>query len=297
MSLSLQGVFAALTTPLTGDTIAAEKWRDNIRRYNRTGLSGYVVLGSTGEAVFLSDKESETLVAEAKAAAAARKKIIVGTSREATHLTIQFTNKMAGLGADAALIKPPHYYKSLMSPDVVRSYYLEVAEKSKIPVLVYHIPQNTGIPMDSATIIALSRHPNIAGIKDSSGLLGNLVDVGPAVRSDFRFLLGAGSIFLAGLLLGASGGILALAAAVPELCVSVYSLFREGKLEEARKLQLDLGPLNKALTQTMGIPALKYALDLLGYYGGPPRPPLLPLPENEKATIKEMLAKLGLPAS
>jgi 4-hydroxy-2-oxoglutarate aldolase len=294
MGESFQGIFAALTTPFDGEDVSREKFRENIRRYNRTGLAGYVVLGSTGEAVFLSDEESENLVTEAKASASPGKKIIVGTSRESTRWTIEFTNRLAELGADAALIKPPYYYKSRMSQEVLKNHYLRIAEKSKMPVLIYNIPQNTGISVDPPLVIDLSRHPNIAGIKDSSGILANLVEVIPCVRPGFAFLLGAGSILWPGLLLGASGGILAMAAAVPELCVRLYALFCQGNLEEARKLQLDLAPLNKALTQTIGIPAIKYALDLLGYYGGPPRLPLQPLRENERTQILEMLRQLGL---
>jgi 4-hydroxy-2-oxoglutarate aldolase len=296
MSPKFRGVFAALTTPFVRSRVAREKFGENIRRYNKTGLAGYVILGSTGEAVFLSEEESEKLLAEAKASASPDKKIIVGASRESTQLTLEFTNRAAEHGADAALIKPPHYYKSRMSQEVLRDYYVRIAEKSRIPVLIYNIPQNTGISVDPALVIELSRTPNIAGIKDSSGNLANLIEVLPEVGPEFAFLLGAGSIFWPGLVVGASGGILALAAAVPDLCVKLYDLYREDHTEEAKKLQLALAPLNKALTQTLGIPAVKYALDLLGYYGGPPRPPLPPLNEEGKKYIELSLEKLGLPA-
>jgi 4-hydroxy-2-oxoglutarate aldolase len=296
MEEKFRGVFAALTTPFVGGSVAGEKFRENIRRYNGTGLAGYVILGSTGEAVFLNEEESERLLAEAETSVSPGKKIIVGASRESTQLTIEFTNLAAEHGAHAALIKPPHYYKSRMSQEVLKDYYLRIAEKSKIPVLIYNIPQNTGISVDPPLVIELSRHPNIAGIKDSSGSLANLVEALPEVGPGFAFLLGAGSIFWPGLLLGASGGILAMAAAVPELCVKLYTFYCEGRVEEAKKLQLALAPFNKALTQTLGIPAIKYALDLLGYYGGPPRPPLPSLKENGKKYIEQNLKKLGLPA-
>jgi len=294
MTKGFEGVFAALTTPFAGDEIAVEKFRKNILRYNTTGLAGYVVLGSTGEAVLLGDAESEKLVAAARATAGPEMKVIAGASRESTRLTIEFTSRLAGLGADAVLLKPPHYYKSMMSQDLIKRYYFEVADKSPVPLLIYNIPQNTGISVDPSTVSELSHHPNIAGVKDSSGVLSNLTEVVPGVRPDFHFLLGTGSILLAGLLLGSSGGILALAAAVPELCVEVQILYRRGKLADARQLQLDLAPLNKALTQTLGIPAIKYALDLLGYEGGAPRPPLLSLDETGKAQVRRLLTKLGL---
>ncbi len=294
MSARLEGVFAALTTPFSGDGIAVEEFKKNILRYNTTNLAGYVVLGSTGEAVFLGDDEAETLLGAARAVAAPGKIIIAGASRESTRLTGEFVRRMAGLGANAALVKPPHYYKAAMNQDALKRYFFDVADSAPIPIIIYNIPQNTGVPVEPPTIIELSRHPNIAGIKDSSGRLANLSEVTASVRPDFSFLLGAGAIFLAGLLLGASGGILALAAAVPDLCVEIYSLSHRGRLVDARNLQLDLVPLNKALTETLGIPAIKYALDLLGYSGGPPRPPLRPLDEDGKVRLSQLLEKLGL---
>lgn len=294
MNKRFEGVFAALTTPFAGDGIALDGFKNNILRYNETDLAGYVVLGSTGEAVFLGDDEAESLIAAARAAAAPGKKIIAGASRESTRLSVDFINRLSGRGADAALLKPPHYYKAAMAQEILLRYFMDVADTASIPILIYNIPQNTGVPVEPQTIIELARHPNIAGIKDSSGRLANLTEVIASVGPDFSFLLGAGSIFLAGLLLGASGGILAMAAAVPELCVKVYSLFRRGSQDEARGLQLDLVPLNKTLTETLGIPAIKYALDLLGYNGGPPRPPLRPLDEAGKAHIRQLLMTHGL---
>ncbi|MFZ2054894.1 MAG: dihydrodipicolinate synthase family protein, partial [Candidatus Aminicenantales bacterium] len=197
MSASFEGVFAALTTPFDGDGIAVEEFKKNIRRYNTTGLAGYVILGSTGEAVFLGDGEAETLLGAARAAAASAKKIIAGASRESTRLTGEFVHRLAGLGADAALIKPPHYYKAAMNQDTLKRFFFEVADNSPIPIIIYNIPQNTGVPMEPPTIIELARHPNIAGIKDSSGRLSNLTEVIIGVRPDFYFLLGAGGLFLA----------------------------------------------------------------------------------------------------
>lgn len=294
MNQRWEGIFAALTTPLVGEEISVEKFKDNIGRYNRTGLSGYVILGSTGEAVLLGDAEAERLVAAAKSAASLDKVLIVGASHESARQSVELANRMAGLGADAVLIKPPHYYKSRMIPEALRQFYLRVADESRAPLIIYNIPQNTGVPVDPPLVVELARHPNIAGIKDSSGVLANLAEARPQAPADFRFFVGTGSILLAGLLLGASGGILAMASAVPELCVRLYSLFREGKLTEAKKLQLELVPLNKVLTQTMGIAAIKYALDLLGYCGGFPRSPLLPLCDADKATIRDLLRQLNL---
>jgi len=294
MNHSFKGIFAPLTTPFIRDEISVEKFKKNIQRYNRFDLSGYVILGSTGESVFLSDEESEKLVEAAKEVASRGKKIIVGTARESTKLTLDFTNRVACFKIDAVLIRTPSYFKSRMTREALKKHYLILADKSKVPVIIYNIPQNTGISVESELIVDLSSHPNIAGIKDSSGNLATMGEAMPHIPSSFCFLIGAGSILLAGLMLGASGAILTLADVAPALVVKLYNLFLEGKIDEARKLQLDLIPLNKAIIQTLGIPAVKYALDLLGYYGGSVRAPVLPLDEKGKREMTTILKKLGL---
>ncbi len=294
MPKTYTGVFAALTTPFIGEDISVGKFRENIQKYNLFDLAGYLVLGSTGESVYLSDEESEKLVRTAKEATSREKKIIVGTARESTKATLEFTNRMAELGIDAALIRTPSYFKSKMDKDALKKHYLTIADKSKVPVFIYNIPRNTGISVDSGLLLDLSTHPNIEGIKDSSGNLTFLGEVISNLPSRFHFLLGAGSVFLQGLISGAGGGILALAAVVPGQCLKLYNLFVEDKLEEARKLQLDLIPLNKAIIQVYGIPGLKYALDLLGYHGGPTRLPLLPLDEKGQREMEEILKNLEL---
>lgn len=293
----LKGIFAALSTPFIGEKISPEKLEENMRKYNSFDLAGYVVIGTTGESVFLSDEESEKLVLAAKEAISPEKKIIVGTGRESTKATLEFTNRMTELDIDAVLVRTPSYFKSRMDNETLKRHYLTIAEQSKVPVLPYNIPQLTGVFMDSKLIIELSNHPNIVGLKDSSGDLAFLGEVTPHLEPDFSYFLGAGSVLLQGLFMGACGGILRLAAAAPTQCVELYRLFLEGKFDEARDMQLKLIPLNQAIIQTHGIPGLKHALDLLGYYGGPPRLPLLPLDEKGKKEMENILRELGLLAA
>jgi 4-hydroxy-2-oxoglutarate aldolase len=289
-----KGVFAALTTPFTGDEISPQKLRKNIQKYNRFDLAGYVILGSTGESVYLTDDESEKLVQAAKESTSQGKKILVGTARESTKATLEFTNRIAGLGIDAALVRTPSYFQSLIDRKALMTHYLTIAEKSKVPVIIYNIPRFTGISVDSDLMVELSMHHNIAGIKDSSGNLSSIGEAIPQISPQFNILLGAGGLFLHGLLLGAQGGVLALASVAPDHCVKLYKLFLEKKLEEALKLQLELIPLNKAIIQKYGIPGIKYALDLLGYSGGAPRLPLLPLDEKGKKHLRALLKELKL---
>lgn len=293
MKPGLKGIFAALTTPFEKSEISPGKLKENIHKYNAFDLSGYLVLGSTGESVYLSDEESEKLVQTALETASPEKVIIVGTSRESTSLTLDFIKRIASFQPDAALVRTPSYFKSKMTQDALRKHYLILADNSPVPLILYHIPQFTGVNLTGDLIGDLSRHPNIAGIKDSSGNLEFLGEVLSQVESGFSCLLGAGSVLLPGLLLGASGGILALADIVPALCARLYELFKAGKIEDAIKLQRKLIPLNQAVTRTFGVSGAKYAMDLQGYHGGLPRPPLLPLEEKEKKEIEKILKEFA----
>jgi 4-hydroxy-2-oxoglutarate aldolase len=294
LSKPLEGVYAALTTPFVGDGIAADKLRDNIRKYDRTDLAGYLVLGSTGESVSLTDEESLRLVETVVAAAAPGKKILVGTARESTKGTIDFTNSLAGRGIAAALVRPPSYFKSKMTREALKTHYLAVAEASKLPVLIYNIPQTTGISLEPRLIIDLAPHPNIVGLKESSGSLVFLSEVVRDLPTGFHYFLGSGHVVYPGLEMGADGAILAVADAAPEMSAEIFRLFKAGKKDDARRLQLDLVPLNKALVEVYGIAGLKYALDLRGYYGGPARLPLLPVDDKGRAEIAALLKEAGL---
>lgn len=292
MKPPFEGIFAALTTPFEKGEISPEKLKDNINKYNSYPLSGYLVLGSTGEGPNLTDEESEKIVKAAKEASSKEKKIIVGTARESTRLTLEFTNRMAALDIDAVLIRPPSYYKPKMHSEALKKHYFTIATQSKVPLLIYNIPVYTGISLDKELIIALSQHPNILGLKDSSGNLSLTSNLIPLLNHEFSILLGAANLILPGLIIGARGGILRLAAVAPASCAKLYNLYLEGNIEEARRLQLDLIPLNKAITQDFDIPGCKYALDLLDYFGGLPRLPLLPLDEHEKKEVEDILNRL-----
>lgn len=294
MTKPLAGIYAALTTPFAGEDIATDRIKDNVSRLNATGLAGYLVLGSTGESVSLSDAESLALVDAVLEAAAPGKKVLVGTARESTRGTIEFTNSLPGRGIAAVLVRPPSYYKSKLTREALKAHYLAVAEASRLPVLVYNMPQNTGISLEPRLIVDLAPHPNIMGLKESSGSIAFLEEVVRQVPDQFHYFLGSGHVVYPGLEMGAAGAILAVANAAPEMCAEIFRLYQAGKKDEARELQLDLVPLNKALMETYGIAGLKHAQDLRGYHGGPTRLPLLPVDEPAKREIAGLLQKLGL---
>jgi 4-hydroxy-2-oxoglutarate aldolase len=294
MNESFKGIFPPLATPFVDDKISPEKLKDNIQKYNSFDLAGYVILGTSGESALLSVEESERLVQAGKEAASEGKKIIAGTGLESTKMTLEFTNRMADLNIDAALIRTPSYFKSRMNREALKRHFLLLADKSKVPVIIYNNPRVLGVSVDSKLLIELSKHPNMAGIKDSSGDLSFLAETIPLLDPHFSYLLGAGGVILPGLMLGATGGILAIAGVAPAQCAELYTLYLEGKMEEALKLQLDIAPLNRAVVQIFGIPGLKYSLDMVGYYGGPCRLPLLPLDDESKKEMKAVLSKLRL---
>jgi len=254
MAKKFRGIFPALVTPFAGgtlsETVDLDAFKGNIGVLNSIGLSGYVVLGSTGECVSLTPGESLALLRTAKTAAAPGKLVIAGTGQESTLQTIEFTNAAARLGIDAALVRPPSYFKAKMSREALRRHYLAVADAAEVPVIVYNIPQNTGVTIDPSLVVELAAHPNIAGLKESSGSVSYLEEVVAHVPKDFSYLVGSGYVILPALVLGASGAILAVANAAPAQCVGIYELFQAGKIEDAARLQLGVAPLNKAVMDT-----------------------------------------------
>lgn len=290
--MEIAGIFPALTTPFHEDgTVAVERFKENLARYNRTGLAGYVVLGSTGESVLLSSAEGEALLAAGREAAGPGKLMIAGTGAESTAETIARTKRAAALGYDLALVKTPYYYKPAYKPEVYLRHYRSVADASPIPLLLYSVPIFTGVSLETPEIVALSEHPNIIGIKDSSGVIQRTVEVTAQVTAKFSVLTGSAAVFYSALGGGAKGAILALASAVPERCVEVYGLFRQGQHAEALELQQRLALASKAIVSEGSIAGVKYAMDLRGYHGGLPRLPLLPLTAEQKQKIARAVAQ------
>ncbi|MCK4765530.1 MAG: dihydrodipicolinate synthase family protein [Candidatus Aminicenantes bacterium] len=288
-TIKLQGVYPPIPTPFDNNgTVAEEALKKNLSFLNRFDLRGYVVLGSNGEFVLLSKDEKLQVLRTAREAIPMNKLLIAGTGCQSTRETIELTKGAAGIGADAALVLPPHYYKKLMTLEVLRTHFFAAADASPIPVLVYNMPACTGIDLDEDTIAALSEHHNIIGLKDSSG---NVTKIGALNNrlEGFQILAGSGSFFLPALSVGAVGGIMALANIAPRECLTLHDHFLSGRTESARELQQKMIPVNAAVTSRWGVPALKAAMDFLGLYGGPVRSPLLPVSPEILTKLKEIL--------
>ena len=291
--MAVKGIFPALVTPFDSDgSVSLNAVRENIRRYNGTGIAGYVVLGSTGEAVMLSRAEADSVLAAAKEAAASTKFLIAGTGAESTAETIARTKRAGELGYAAALVKTPYYYKPVYKAETYIRHFRAVADASPIPVLLYSVPQFTGITLETPEILALAAHPNIVGIKDSSGNIQRVAEIVAGAPPDVQVLTGGAAVVYPALTVGARGAILALAAALPEKCAEVFLLFQSGRHEQAKALQLDLAVASKRIVSEQGIAGVKYAMDLRGYYGGLPRLPLLPLTEEKKQSVANVISQI-----
>jgi 4-hydroxy-2-oxoglutarate aldolase len=289
MKPALSGIFPALTTPFEKGELSLAGLKSNIEKYNQHALSGYVVLGSTGEGILMNDVEGLKAIELVRSTASPGKIVIAGTGTDSTKPTIEFTNKAADAGAHFALVVTPFYYKAQMTAQALEAYYTEVADKSKIPVILYSVPKFTGLDLPLQSVVSLSRHPNIVGLKDSSGNVSSLGEALKACPQDFNVLQGSGSVLYASLALGAQGGILALADMAPGESVEIYKRAKAGEWEKAREIQLRVLTVNQRIVGNYGVPGIKCALDLLGYFGGDPRPPLRPVTSEVKDSIRQIL--------
>jgi 4-hydroxy-2-oxoglutarate aldolase len=294
MKRTLTGIFPALVTPFQKGKLSLSGLKSNIKKLNRFDFTGYVVLGSTGEGILMDEREGLQAVETVRAAAAPGKIVIAGTGSESSSGTIDFSNKAARAGADYSLVVTPFYYKAQMTAAALEAYYREVADKSKIPIILYTVPKFTGLELPLQTITAMATHPNVVGLKDSSGNMSAISETLKACPTEFSLFQGHGSLLFSALLLGAKGGILALSNVAPGETVDIYKRFQTAEYEKARELQLRLLPVNQKIVGGFGVPGIKCAAEMLGYAAGDPRPPLRPVTSEVKDSIRKILKEGGL---
>jgi len=291
----LNGIYPPVPTPFNEDEqIAVEALRGNLAFLNRFALRGFVVLGSNGECVMLTEEEKILVMETARAAIPPNKLMIAGTGCQSTGETLRLTKKAAKIGADAALVITPSYYRNLMTTEALINHFRIIADESTIPILLYNMPACTGIDLDAETVLTLARHPNIMGMKDSSGDVVKIAEIRQKAGPAFQVLAGSGGFLLPALSVGAIGGIMALANIAPAQCIAILQLFLERRQKEARELQVLMIPVNSAITSRWGVPALKAAMDSIGMYGGPVRLPLLPFPDDFRQHLESILAESGI---
>jgi 4-hydroxy-2-oxoglutarate aldolase len=290
---NLAGIYPPITTPFNAEeSIAFDCLESNLEKWLVQPLDGVVMPGSNSEAAHLSEDERVAIwQACAQGLRGSGKRLIAGTGAESTAATIRLTVKAAELGAQAALVLPPYFYKPSLTPEVLIAHYRAVADASPIPLLVYNVPAFTGVDFAPATLLTLAEHPQIVGVKDSSASVVKIASL-LANRPDFQVFCGTGSALLPFLSLGAVGGIMALANFAAAPLRRVWDAFHQGRMDEARRVQLALADINSAVTARFGVSGLKYTMDCSGYYGGPPRRPLLPLGAAARAEVDRLLEAL-----
>jgi len=365
----LQGIFPPITTPFYPDgNVYFKKLEANVERYSKTPVAGIVALGSTGEAVMLSDQEQRDVLKGTREAVAPNKVLIAGTGSESAIDTLKLTEYAAELGYDVALVRTPFYYKKQMQPANILAFYRTVADRSPLPVMIYSVPPFTGYDIPVELVIELADHPNIAGMKESGGDVekvrrmvvgtrhvkrsatvtetfdavtprmlkaasqgngqgGELVPVGALAGASeimdkssptglqrtnlsstgvtviaglktrqkevgFQLLVGAAQTLEPSLQVGAVGAILAFADAAPTACYEIFAAWKEGDANLAHLKQARIVQAARRVVGELGIPGMKHAMDLNGYFGGPSRLPLLPLTADLKAEVEQLMSDI-----
>lgn len=353
----LQGIFPPITTPFYPDgNVYYKKLEHNVERYSRTPVAGIVVLGSTGESIMLSDQERRDVLKTARDAAAPNKVLIAGTGVESVFETLRLTDYAAELGYDVALVRTPHFYRKQMLPANLLAFYRTTADRSSLPVLIYNVPPFTAYDIPAELVIELADHPNIIGMKESSGdvekvrkvvegtrhvrhsatvtdafeavtprmvaaavssangggqlvpvsVLSGVTEAKPSSSAvtvigkmktrqkevGFQVLVGAAHKLHSSLNAGAVGGILAFACPAPTACYEIYAAWKEGDAELAALKQERIAKAAVRVGGEIGVPGMKYAMDLNGYYGGSARLPLLPLTADQKTEIETLMADI-----
>jgi 4-hydroxy-2-oxoglutarate aldolase len=294
MDKKLMGVFAPITTPFDEKgEVAYDKLKENMQFYAGSCLKGYLALGSNGENKSLSNQEKEKVLETIIRNKGTDQTVMAGCIFESTKETIEFAGKAQVLGADFITLLPPSYFKKEMTDTVLLKYFSDVASSVTTPCLVYNAPQFTGGTTLSVSLVKeLAKHPNIVGMKDSS--TGNIESFLFAVRDTFNVMPGSANFFMYGLIMGSPGGVISLANVFPEITCKLYNLTVIKNYEEAFRLNEKILQLNKTVSGSGGVAAVKYAMDLAGLHGGDPRPPLLPLSDDLRKKIQDYLKKEGL---
>jgi 4-hydroxy-2-oxoglutarate aldolase len=290
--MNFAGVFAPIPTPFDDrDRVDTARLKAALQKWVATPLDGFVVLGSNGEAALMDDFESDQTIVAARDAVPASRRFIVGTGRESTQAAIRASKRAAEHGAEAVLVRTPGFFKTQMTNDAFVRHYTAVADASPVPVLLYNFTAVTGVNLLPAAVERLATHPNIIGMKESGGDVGQIADLVSSTPATFSVLAGSAGAFYPALCVGAVGGILALACVLPDACRKLFMLTKAGRHDEALALQRRITPAAKLLGLQYGVPGLKAALNLIGYDVGVPRPPLASAPDSAVAALREAIAQ------
>jgi 4-hydroxy-2-oxoglutarate aldolase len=292
---SLSGVFPPIPTAFNDQgELDPDALQANLGRWNEEPLDGYVVGGSNGEFVLLSPEERLSVIRAAREAIPKDRLLIGGAGAQSTRGTLALSEAMAELGVDALLVVTPHYYKALMTASAFVAHYTHIADRANVPLILYNVPANTGLNLPAEAVRELALHPRIIGIKDSGGDIVRLAGLVKDTPADFQVMAGSASFVLPGLSVGAVGCVPALGNLAPRHLASLIAHFHAGEIEAARTIQHAMLAPNRAVTSQFGVPGLKAGLEMLGYYGGPVRGPLMRLSDPDRKELESVLREAGI---
>jgi 4-hydroxy-2-oxoglutarate aldolase len=292
MAKRFSGIIAPVTTPFKNEEVMFDEFRENMKKYSKTPLAGFFVIGSNGESKSLNESEKFKLLEIAIDEKSESQLIMAGTAYESTRETIEASKKAQEMGADIVSLVSPSYFKKRLTDDALIGFYKDVAEALSIPVFAYNAPGFTGLTLSPRVVEEISKHPNVAGMKDTSPAgIARYLEV---CSDDFDVFAGTVNTLIIGLFLGASGGVVSLGNAFPEPCCELYEKFIQGDVEEAKALHHKLFNLNAFVSGKFGVAGVKYCMELGGYNGGPPRLPLLPLEDGDKKVIEKAVSASGI---
>jgi 4-hydroxy-tetrahydrodipicolinate synthase len=293
--VKLEGIIPPVVTPFKDDeSLDLDALRRHIDWQLRHKVHGIFVLGTTGEFYALSEAEKQAVAAAAVGHVGGRAKVYVGTGAETTGEVVRLSKMAAKEGAAGVSVITPYFLKPTQAE--LLDHFRRVADAAGVPIILYNNPATcAGLSIEPDTVAKLAEHPQIVGIKDSSGDLQNTIELVKRAQSDsFSVLLGRDTLILAGLMFGTRGAIPATCNIAPKLCVGIYEAFKAGDMTAARNQQDQLSPVRLALSLGTGNGAVKEALALLGKPCGPNRRPIGPLSDDKRATLKGVLQAAGL---
>lgn len=293
MAKKLSGVFAPIGTPFVNQEVEFDQLASNMEKYASSKLSGYFAIGSNGENVAMSDEEKLKVLKIITSKKADNQTVMAGAGFESTRLTIEFCKKLADAGADFVSVLTPCYFKKMITDEAMTKYYLDVADGSPLPVVAYNAPGFTGMSLSTKVLKQIADHDNLRGVKDTSpGQIGSFLITCQGM--DFDVLAGTVNTLFPAMMMGATGGIVSLANAFPDVCALFYDKIVAGDIGGAQELHLLLGDLNSKVSGSYGVAGVKYATEVAGFYGGDPRLPLLPLTDADKKNIKDGIESVDL---
>lgn len=290
--MTWSGLYTPLITPFKEDgSLDEEGICAHIEFQKKASVDGIVILGTTGEASTLTEKEKRKIIEIALREKGALR-IIVGTGSSTTEQTCEMTRNAMALGADCALIVSPFYNKPTQE-GIVR-HYEKVASSCNLPIIVYHNPTRTGSTLEISTLKKIAEIPTVVGLKDSISLLQNSIETILCIKSfrpDFAYLCGDDPLLIPMMSVGADGIISASANLIPKEIKAILSYCAKGDYLEARKLFYSIYPLMKALFSESNPIGVKAACALVNLPAGHPRMPLLPMSEKNLEKLKSLITR------